>query len=137
VRPIDADKIGLTDFEIFMCQGDFKAGLQMLLQKIDNAPTLDIEPRWISVKDKLPEDHRMVVVTWINCNPVPYYAHIKNKPFVGSAHYHRGKWYWYSSISQDMLDEYGEWDADEISKDIEITAWANIEPYEIVKEQGV
>ena len=44
VRPIDADKIGLTDFEIFMCQGDFKAGLQMLLQKIDNAPTLDTVP---------------------------------------------------------------------------------------------
>lgn len=40
MRPIDGDKIGLTDFEIIMCDGDYKKALEMLLQKIEDAPTL-------------------------------------------------------------------------------------------------
>ena len=39
MRLIDADKIGLTDFEIVMCQGDYKEAFKMLLDKIDNLPT--------------------------------------------------------------------------------------------------
>ncbi|MBO7731593.1 MAG: hypothetical protein J6S67_03550 [Methanobrevibacter sp.] len=43
-RLIDADKIGLTDIEIFMCStmnGDkFKNALEMLLEKIENAPII-------------------------------------------------------------------------------------------------
>ena len=39
MRLIDADKIGLTDFEILMCNGDFKEALKMLLDKISNQPT--------------------------------------------------------------------------------------------------
>ena len=40
-RLIDADKIGLTDFEIILCQkgNPFKNALEMLLEKIENAPT--------------------------------------------------------------------------------------------------
>lgn len=41
-RLIDADKIGLTDFEIILCQkgNPFKNALKMLLEKIENAPTI-------------------------------------------------------------------------------------------------
>lgn len=31
---IDRDKIGLTDFEIIMCDGDYREGLKILLDKI-------------------------------------------------------------------------------------------------------
>lgn len=39
MRLIDADKIGLTDFEIVMCNGDYKKALTMLSDKITNQPT--------------------------------------------------------------------------------------------------
>ncbi len=39
-RLIDADNIGLTDFEIVMCNGDYKEALKMLLEKIEKAPTI-------------------------------------------------------------------------------------------------
>lgn len=42
-RLIDADKIGLTDFEIILCQSDenrYKSALQMLLEKIEKMPTI-------------------------------------------------------------------------------------------------
>ena len=41
-RVIDADKIGLTNFEIILCQkgNPFKNALEMLLKKIENAPTI-------------------------------------------------------------------------------------------------
>lgn len=39
MRLIDADEIGLTDFEIVMCNGDYKEALKMLLDEIQNKPT--------------------------------------------------------------------------------------------------
>lgn len=44
MRLIDADELGLTDFEIFMCDGDYKEALKMVLSKIDSAPTIDVVP---------------------------------------------------------------------------------------------
>lgn len=41
-RMIDVDKLGLTDFEIVMCSGDYKEALKMLIEKIENAPTVDV-----------------------------------------------------------------------------------------------
>ena len=44
MRIIDADKIGLTDFEIIMCQGDYREAFKMLLDKINNqAIVFDID----------------------------------------------------------------------------------------------
>lgn len=40
MRLIDADELGLTVFEILMCNGDYKEALKMLIDKIDNAPTV-------------------------------------------------------------------------------------------------
>ena len=41
-RLIDADKIGLTNFEIILCQkgNPFKNALEMLFEKIEAAPTI-------------------------------------------------------------------------------------------------
>ena len=53
MRLIDADKIGLTDFEIISCNGDYKAALQILINKINEAPTIDAVPvvhgEWILI----------------------------------------------------------------------------------------
>ena len=67
----------------------------------------------------------------INNDPAPYYADIKGKRFTACAHYHRGKWWWYSSVCQDLLDEYGRGPVDdEVDEAIEIIAWKPIgEPY--------
>ena len=37
---IDRSKLGLTDFEIVMCDGNFKQALEMLLKKIGDAHTI-------------------------------------------------------------------------------------------------
>lgn len=37
---IDINKIGLTDFECFLCNGDYKEALKMLDDKIKNAPII-------------------------------------------------------------------------------------------------
>lgn len=50
MRLIDADLLVLSDMEIVMCNGDYKEALKMLIDKIEQAPS--IEPqcetgRWI------------------------------------------------------------------------------------------
>ena len=89
------------------------------------------EQDWIPVSKGLPETTDPVNVTWTNNDPAPYYADIKGKRFTACAHYHRGKWWWYSSVCQDLLDEYGSGPLDdEVDEAIEIIAWKPIgEPY--------
>lgn len=82
-----------------------------------------VTERWISVKDRLPEDLEPVNITWVNHNPESYYENIKDKPFTATGHYCNGRWYWYSSTCQDYLEEYGRCDVDEIDTDIEVIAW--------------
>lgn len=43
--------IGLTDFEIVMCNGDYKEGLKMLLDKIEKAPSVSPMPKIGRCKD--------------------------------------------------------------------------------------
>lgn len=43
-RLVNADRLGMTDFEIVMCNGDYKELVKMILEKIENAPT--IIPAW-------------------------------------------------------------------------------------------
>lgn len=89
------------------------------------------EQDWTPVSKGLPETNDPVNVTWTNNDPELYYADIKGKRFTACAHYHKGKWWWYSSVCQDLLDEYGEsCMADEVDGAIEIIAWKPIgEPY--------
>ena len=37
---IERKAVGLSDIEIAMCNGDYKEGMKMLLQKVENAPTI-------------------------------------------------------------------------------------------------
>ena len=56
MRLIDANKLGLTDFEILMCDGDYKEALKLVLSKIRNAPTVDAVPV-VRCKDCTYYDH--------------------------------------------------------------------------------
>lgn len=86
---------------------------------------------WIPCSKRLPEDIRPVLVTWKNTDPASYYQYIVGKHFIGTAHYHRGKWYWYSSVTEDLLAEYGKCDSEEFDEAIEAVAWMPLpEPYE-------
>ena len=62
-RLIDADLLGLTNMEIFMCNGDYKEALKMLIDKIEHAPTIEPKQQWIPVSEKLPEKPDMYTVT--------------------------------------------------------------------------
>lgn len=100
---------------------------------IVNAPTIG---SWISVKDRLPEENEAVNIVWMNTEPESYYEHIKGKPFVATGVYFHGRWYWWSSIVQDYLAEYGSCEVDEMDKVIVITHWMPIPepPKEAVKD---
>jgi hypothetical protein len=89
------------------------------------------EDRWIPVTERLPETTDPVNVTWVNNDPVSYYEDIRGKRFTATACYHRDKWWWYSAVCQDLLDEYGKSCMDdEIDEVIEILAWRPLpEPY--------
>lgn len=85
---------------------------------------------WIPCSERLPENIRPVLVTWKNNDPKSYYQYIVGKHFIGTAHYHRGKWYWYSSVTEDLLAEYGECETEEFDEAIEPVAWMPLpEPY--------
>ena len=86
---------------------------------------------WIPVSKGLPKTTDPVNVTWANNDPVSYYEDIRGKRFTATACYHKGKWWWYSAVCQDLLDEYGKSCMDdEIDEAIEILAWRPLpEPY--------
>ena len=90
---------------------------------------------WILCSERFPDECVPVNVTWINRNPEPYYAKIKDVPFSATAVYYNGKWYWYSSTCIDYLTEYGKNDFDLMDKDIDIIAWMDLPSAYIPKEK--
>jgi len=87
--------------------------------------------KWIPVSSRMPKDIRPVIVTWKNNDPKSYYQYIVGKHFIGTAHYKGGKWFWYSSTTEDMLAEYGRCDSEEFDEAIEVIAWMPLpKPYE-------
>lgn len=85
---------------------------------------------WIPISERLPEDYVPVNITWVNHNPDPYYASIKDVPFTATGICYEGKWYWYSVVCEDYLKEYGYYEPDVVDDEIEITAWMPLpEPY--------
>ena len=129
MRLIDADAliIDLMDRGIEGIQTDDWNEIQdtVLVQS-----TIEPEPHWIPVTERLPEDIRPVIVTWKNTDPKSYYQYIVGKHFTGTACYKNGKWYWYSSTTEDMLAEYGRYDSEEFDEAIECIAWMPLpEPY--------
>lgn len=98
-----------------------------IIEALEAVPS---EQQWIPCSERLPENTEPVNITWVNRKPEPYYADIKNKPFTATGHYHNGKWWWYSAVCQDYLDEYGKCEMDEMDRDIEVIAWMPLpEPY--------
>ena len=77
---------------------DGRASVSMMRNAIKNGVP---QPRWIPVSERLPEDIKPVIVTWKNTAPESYYQHIVGKHFNGTAHYKGGKWFWYSSVTED------------------------------------
>lgn len=87
--------------------------------------------QWIPASERLPENTYPVNITWVNHDPEPYYATIKDKPFTATGCYCDGKWYWYSVTCQDYLDEYRYCDVDSMDEAIEVIAWQPLpKPYE-------
>lgn len=86
---------------------------------------------WIPVSESLPEEIVPVNITWINRAPPPYHAGIKDKPFTATGIYHNEEWYWYSSVCEDYLKEYGHFEVDLMDSTIEVIAWMPLpEPYD-------
>jgi hypothetical protein len=101
-----------------------KASIISALEEVPSAQ------QWIPVTERLPEDIRPVIVTWRNTDPASYYQYIVGKRFIGVAHYKSGKWYWYSSTTEDFLAEYGRYDGEEFDEAIEVLAWCELpQPY--------
>lgn len=73
MRLIDADKIGLSDFEIFMCGGSYLEALKMLLDKIEKAPTVDITEELEKIKTEINEEDEKSIYyecdEWIEGRP--------------------------------------------------------------------
>ena len=101
-----------------------------LINELRRLPSAQPERRWIPVTERLPESIRPVIVTWKNTDPASYYRYIVGKRFIGVAHYKNGKWYWYSSTTEDFLAEYGRYDGEEFDEAIEVLAWCELpEPW--------
>lgn len=108
----DADDKGLADF-----------GLRLSVADAFALSKLEPPRRWIPCSERLPEEIVPVNVVWVNHFPPPYYNKFKNVPQKGTALYYDGDWYWFSSICEDMLAEYGCNEQDLVDEYIEITHW--------------
>ena len=97
-----------------------------VLRMIDEQETILVKPpKWISVKDRLPEELTPVNVVWVSHNPQPYYSKIKDVPQSNAtAVYFYGRWYWWDAVLIDWLGEYGRGREESlVDKEIEITHW--------------
>lgn len=83
---------------------------------------------WISVNDRLPEEstYTPVNIVWMNTSQEPWFKSIRNKPFVATAYYYRGTWWWFSKMCGVHLREYGESEIERMADEIVVTHWMPI-----------
>ena len=121
-----------TEEDVQEYRDEFKA-LQMAEEALKDVPDTNVG-KWIPCSERLPEELTPVNVTWVNRNPAIYYENIKDIPFTATAVYCNKKWFWWSTICEDILAEYGRNDAEMVNEKVEIIAWMPLpEPY---KEQN-
>lgn len=100
------------------------------LEEINEACRMGMEAlkqsRWIPCTEHLPDELVPVNVVWVNRDPPPYYRHIKDVPFSGTAVLYDGNWYWESPECVDILKEYGRNETDLVDKRVDITKWKSI-----------
>jgi len=102
------------------------------LKIMDYIENMDDEKEngWIPVSERLPEDCVSVNITWVNHKPESYYISIKDVPFTATGMLYDGKWFWYSTVCEDYLREFGRNDMDEVDENIMVIAWKPLpEPY--------
>ena len=102
---------------------DFDAVVAIMANHIKADNSSESPNGWIPCSERLPDGVYPVIVTWKNTDPKSYYQYILGKHYVGVAHYKNGKWYWYSSVTEDVLMEYGRYDSEEFDEAIECMAW--------------
>ena len=108
--------------------GDFVERVEWMLGQV---PPAQPEQRWIPVSEKLPDGIYPVLVTWKNEDPESYYQYILGHHYVGVAHFKNNTWYWYSSVTEDVLMEYGTYKSEEFDEAIQVLAWMPLpEPWE-------
>jgi hypothetical protein len=108
----------------YMTSGNPIWGVTEMGEAFDMAIKALEEPQWVPCSNgQMPDDLAEVNITWVNRDPEPYYAFLKDKPFTGSAVYYKGKWYWYSCTCVDILSEYGENHSDALDNAIDVIAW--------------
>ena len=104
--------------------------LEMIEQLKDDLEQDEKENGWIPVSERLPEDCVSVNITWVNHKPESYYISIKDVPFTATGMLYDGKWFWYSTVCEDYLREFGRNDMDEVDENITVIAWNPLpEPY--------
>ena len=60
------------------------ANYSILREALDKAIEALEQTEWILCSERLPNDMQAVNITWCNRNPAPYYADIKDVPFVST-----------------------------------------------------
>ena len=119
----DATLKAIADYlraDLADCNHYYLQGAQDVAEVVENMPE---RGGWIPCSERLPENIQPVLVTWKNTDPASYYQYIVGKHFIGTAHYCKGKWYWYSSVTEDLLAEYEKCDSEEFDEAIEVVAW--------------